>query len=315
MAGRRSLLIAGSLALMVVGLGGASSEAGARGLCAERPHVSPFEREVRDAIRDRKGFGFRHDRRYVVHVLRRYRRGFTPKERSYLRLRERIGQGIDVVRGYVAANARDVYGGVSIEDSPGRPYVLVRFTRDAALHEAELERRFPYPDNLDAIQVTYTEASLSSLVSRVVRDKGTLKRSGFHLTSGAPDIRRNRAEIRLITRRRDARAYFRRRYGAAVRVRVIARALTRLECTSPGSYRLLPDGRTLRVYWTTGPVSLVRVRVRETAREVRIGIVERWPNGAVPAIGLSRHALVRLHEPLGLRRVVGATTGLRIPRR
>jgi hypothetical protein len=289
--------------------------ASARGLCAERPRLSPFEQRVRDAIRSRKQFGFRHDRPYVVRVLRRYRRGLTPQERGYVRLRDAITRAIDVVAGYVADHASDVDGGTSIEDSPGRPYVLVRVTRDAARHEAELKRRFPYPDNLSVTTVPYTEASLSALVDRVVRDRRTFERDGFHFVGGGPDIRANRAEIDVITRRRDAREYFERRYGPAVRVRVVARELTRLECTSPDSYKPSSDGRTLRIYWITGPVRLVEVRVRRTVREVRIGIVERWPNGGVRAIGVSRKALVHLRRPVGSSRVVGATTGLRIRQR
>ena len=70
----------------------------------------------------------------------------------------------------------------------------------------------------------------------------------------------------------------------------------------------------LRLEWITNSVySLERVEVTETPSSVRIGIVERAPNGLVTLEGVDRRKRVRLRSPLGGRRVVDARTGRPIP--
>jgi hypothetical protein len=305
---RRAVVAA--LALMALN----PSAAKAGGLCDERPQLSEFELRVLDAIRSRAAFGFRHDRPYVIWVLRHYRRGLTPAERDYLRLRNRLQVLAPIVSAYVGSLPAGVSAGVALADSPGRPLVLVRVTRDAALHQAELRRRFPYPENVDVVEVPYSLDLLRGLFSRVFFDRQALRQAGFHVLGGGVDIGANRANVLLITRRPDAQAYFEARYGP-VQVELIARTLTSRRCTSPNVYTLSRDGRTLRVFWTTHPSSrLIRVRTRRGRRELRLGVVERIRNGGGAGIAVSRHALVRLRQPLGPRGVVGATSGLPVGR-
>lgn len=286
-------------------------------LCAREPQPSAFQREVAAAIRTRRQFGFRDDRAYVRR-LQRSRPGprtvLTKRERAYMRMRTRLTRAAPTAAGYLGEWPADLSGGFSIADSPGRPYVLVKVTRDPAGHEARLRERFPFPDHLEVEQVAYSLRQLGNLSERIVADRQALAEDGFRLQSTASHSAVNAVVVELITRRRDAESYFRDRYGPAVTTNVLARRPTRLECSSPDSYRGGRDATTLRIHWLTGSSRVVAIRVREGPRKVAIGIVERVKNGAVRLVGINRRRKVELRRPLGDRQVVGATTGRPVDR-
>lgn len=289
----------------------------AKRLCAREPQPSAFQREVAAAIRMRRQFGFRHDRAYVRR-LQRSRPGprtvLTKRERAYMRMRARLTRAAPTAAAYLREQPADLSSGVSIEDSPGRPYVLVKVTRDPAAHEQRLRERFPYPDHLEVERVAYSLQELDDLAERIVADREALAEDGFRLQGTASHSRVNAVTVDLITRRSDAESYFGDRYGPAVATNVIATRPTRLECRSPDGYRGRPDARTLRIHWLTGPSRVVAIRVREGLHKVAIGVVERIRNGARLTIGINRRRKVELRRPLGDRQVIGATTGRLVDR-
>jgi hypothetical protein len=54
--------------------------------------------------------------------------------------------------------------------------------------------------------------------------------------------------------------------------------------------------------------------VQETPTTVRVGAIEREPNGPVAGVGIGRTAVVTLAAPLGARTVLDAETGRRLLR-
>lgn len=76
-----------------------------------------------------------------------------------------------------------------------------------------------------------------------------------------------------------------------------------------------PGGRTLRIYYLTGPAFEVeRVRVDQSPQAVTITLLERTPGpGAQSAVGEIRCQQVTLARPVGDRRLIDGATG-RTPR-
>lgn len=229
---------------------------------------------------------------------------------------ERLLDELPAVKRYVAREARDVFGGISLErDRRPSPYLMVRFTRDRARHEAALKRLFPYPDRLRTAQVARTQAELYRLKDRVAADWEALEAEGFAMSTVGVHISGNVVNVTVITRREDAQAFFAARYGDAVRVDVIAREPYKLVSTKAEGYTVSRSGRTLRLRWTTNSVyDLVRVEVRETQRRVTARIVERAPNGVVTLIAVEKQKLLRLQRPLGRREVFDAAARRVLPR-
>jgi hypothetical protein len=104
-------------------------------------------------------------------------------------------------------------------------------------------------------------------------------------------------------------------FGPVVRAEVIATSRYAAVCTPAGGYSVGPSGSRLRVFWkTNGVFKLIRIKVRETARSIRIAIIERAPNGPVTLTAKEPEVLVKLRKPLGRRAVVDAETGRRLRR-
>jgi hypothetical protein len=229
---------------------------------------------------------------------------------------QRLVDKVPLVKRYVAREAKDVFGGISLErDRRPSPYLMVRFTRDRERHEAALKRLFPYPDRLRTVQVAHTLAELEALQERISADREALRAEGFEMTALSAELDGNVVGVDVITRREDAQAFFAARYGDAVRVDVIAREPYKLVSTKAEGYTVSRTGRTLRLRWTTNSVyDLVRVEVRETRRRVTARIVERAPNGPVTLIAVEKQKLLRLQRPLGQREVFDAAARRALPR-
>jgi hypothetical protein len=266
------------------------------------------------AIRYRRSFGFRTDRAYVRRVQRRGRMdrelgiAFTRREWRYLRMRGRIEHSGGRVRAYLRRHA-DLSGGESIEDDwPRGPYLLVRLTRDQALHEAALKRIYRYPDNLRTVAVQHSERELRHVQDSI--DFDAHGADGFFLVSTSVDIDLNRVVVGLITGRTDHAAYFAQRYGPLVVTRVIATERTRLECRRSVGYRLSRSGRSLRVlYFSGGGARFERLELDEGRRRVAVGVVEDVPNGPRTSDLRYESRVVRLQRAFGDRVVIDAATG------
>src|SRR3954454_7646307 len=194
-----------------------AAPAAAQNLChgqlAPKPKPTPVQREqadLEDWAAQRAQFGFRHDIAYVRKLVKagvwEYDVGYIPVTRAenrYLKLRDELTLGPRAER-YLSAH-RDVTGGVSVEDDwPHEPYLLVRFTKDVARHEAEVRRLARYPHNLRGKRVRYSDRALDRIAKRIERDSKRLDAAGFHLTGvsgggGADDT----VEIEMITKRTD----------------------------------------------------------------------------------------------------------------
>jgi hypothetical protein len=268
----------------------------------------------------RASFGFRHDLKYVKLLVKRgvreYDVGYIPvthAENRYLKLRDELTLGAKGNR--FLHDHRAVAGGVEVEDDwPHQPYLEVGFTRDVQQNLEQLRSLARYPRNLRAKRVPYSEHALTHLANSVWKDAKRLRAAGFILTSTG--VGAFTADADVITTRTDAKAYFRRRYGAGLKVSVIATEETELECAASGTYSIAPDGKSITVYWTTGGgAKTERVELTERADQVEVGVVERVPNGPRTLEAIGAEQTVALSAPLGGRAVYDAATGLRMLQR
>jgi hypothetical protein len=280
------------------------------------PKPPPTPAEKRQAnlehwARQRAEFGFRHDLAYVRKLVKRgvweYDVGYipvTPKENAYLKLRDKLELGPRAAR-YLARH-RDVDGGVSVEDDwPHEPYLLVRLKRDVARHLAAIKRLARYPHNLRAERVRFSERELRTLDDRIWRDAKALKAAGFELVeSGIGD---SRLQIGVITKRLDAKAFFRRRYGDGVEVEIVAREPYALACVAASSYTVAADGMSVNVTWDSGGgQEPERIEVTEFPDRVEVGVVERHYNGPSTDDARVYERPAPLSAPLGNRPVIDA---------
>lgn len=282
-------------------------------VCAPLPEPTPA---IERYMAQRAMFGFRHDRAYVRELIRRgvweYDVGYipvTPAENRYLRLRDKLQLGPRVSR-YLRRHS-GLSAGLSVEDDwPREPYLLLRLTADPDRYRAALERRAAYPHNLRLKRVAHSTRDLERVQNRISDDSDALERLGLHWTSVGVDMDHNDVLVEVITTRNDAAAVFRRRYGPAVRVKVIARTLTSPECTDVYGYRPGPDPDSLFVsYESGGGARFDHAVVQETADAVTVAIVVQAPNGPRTADSAIASQLITLAGPLGNRKVIDRRTG------
>ncbi|MBE2319690.1 hypothetical protein DVA67_027220 [Solirubrobacter sp. CPCC 204708] len=295
-------------------------------MCAYRaPQPAPTAAEkelaqLKEYARQRAEFGFRSDLAYVRKLVKagryEYDVGYIPvtkREDDYLKLRDRLQIG-DAGYRYIRP-IRDFYGGISVEDDwPREPYLLIRFTRNVEGYLAGLKRVARFPDNLRAKRVRFSERELDRLRDRVHEDSRRLRKAGFHIQGSSYDTDKGVAEIELVTKRTDAKTYFRKRYGARVKPIVTDTETTALECGNPTSYRIAPDGGSIVVRYETGGGAVYeRTELVEHADRIEIGIVERAPTGFRTADLQIRDApATALSAPLGTRAVIDMRTGRRV---
>jgi hypothetical protein len=309
------MVLAPALASLALFAGG---ERVCQGQIDTDPPPRPSALEI--AISYRRAFGFRADRAYVRRVQRTGRTDpwleipLTRRESRYIRMRFRIQNNDDrEIRRYLAGHP-ELSGGVSIEDDwPREPYLLVRVTRDQAAHEAALKRIYRYPDNLRTALVEHSYDELRRVQDTI--DFDAHRADGFWIATTSPNIERNRVLVRLMTARTDHAEYFAGRYGPLVATEVIATEPTRLRCSKTLGYRLSRSGRSLRLWYESGGgARLEQVELRERARRVHVGVVERVSNGPITADLRIETRTIRLRRPLGDRRVVDAGTGQTVRR-
>ncbi len=289
------------------------------------PRLSPAEEVLRETISIRKAFGLPHGRAFVRRInadaaARRRARaieliGFpmTAHELWYMRMRERFEHGPASRRLYrYLRTQRATLAGTSIEDDyPRSPYMLIHFTRDLARQRRAIAKRFPL--RFVVHRVRYTQRELFRIQDSIDFDE--LEREGIHFVSSVPEPERSRVRLEVTTARSDVREVVRRLYGPAVFVRVIATTPTYLACSSPETYSVSEDGRTLDVsYIDSGSVTPRYVEIVETPTEVRVGIVTEVPRGVVTSDAVPYTLSVTLSEPLGDRVVRSIRSGRRVKR-
>jgi hypothetical protein len=136
----------------------------------------------------------------------------------------------------------------------------------------------------------------------------------LHLASTGISVSRNRVTIDVITKRADAAAYFRARYGDGVATDVIATELTSPECADLFTYRPAADGMSLVVtYEAGGGAELDHHEVVEHADRVEVAVVVQVSNGIITTDSRPADVVVPLAAPLGTRKVIDVTTGKRLP--
>jgi hypothetical protein len=282
--------------------------------------LSPAERALREAVNERHQLGFRSDQAYVQRLLGSGAPTVeadgaifpvTAREKRYVLLRERLDLGAKGRRYLARRPAIDA--GWSIVDAwPRDPYVLVHVAADPAPHRAALERIARFPTHLRVERVRFNERQLRRVQNRVDDAGRALRTAGFTVEGTGVDDDSNRVEVELVTRRGDAAAYFRKRFGP-IKTVVIATEPTELACTQSGAYEIAPDGMSLTVYWTTGGgAKFDRIEVTELADRVEIGVVERVPVGARTLEAIGAEAPAALSAPLGARPVIDAADGERM---
>ena len=240
----------------------------------------------------------------------------TKREDEYLQLRDSLTLGTAGNR-YLRPR-RDQYGGASIEDGwPRAPYLLVRFTKDVERHLAALKRVARFPDNLRAKRVRYSERTLDRARDRVSDDIEQLAKVGFHVQTSSYDTDKGVAEIELVTKRTDTKAYFAKRYGKLVKLIVTGTETTELECAPATAFKIEPDGRSIRPrYESGGGAEYERTEVTEFPDRVEIGVVERAPTGPRTLdLRIGDAPSTTLSAPLGDRPVIDTRTGKRLPLR
>ncbi|MDA0183454.1 hypothetical protein OJ997_24305 [Solirubrobacter phytolaccae] len=293
-----------------------------RGQNAPPPPISEEQRELEQLkswAASRAEFGFRHDLEYVRKL---YEQGTweydvsyfpaTDRENEYLKLRDRLTLGAKGDR-YVREH-REVYGGLSVEDGwPRDPYLRVRFTRDVQHHLAALKQVAAMPKHLRAKRVRFSERALRRVQSRVDDDWKALDKAGFHLQSTSSDTDRGVVKVELVTKRKDTKAYFAKRYDSRVKPIVRGTEETVLGCHTSTSFSIAPDGLSITVtYESGGGAQFEKTEVVQNPDRVVVGVVERSSTGPRTADLVIKTAKVPLSAPLGDRAVIDAGSTQRL---
>ncbi len=266
------------------------------------------EKELQTQIRQRKHYGFRSDRAYVLE-LRAAGESFTPAEQRYLKRREALSPGAGVTR-YLRKHP-EISGWWDVRDDwPRRAYVAVFLTDDSARQRATIERLATFPAVTRVVRIRYSDLERDRVQRRIERDYRKLHKAGFDAVETDAETGTDRVEVSLVSKRKDASRYFKRRYGAMVRTRVTPED-TVPGCARASTYMIAPDGMSLTVSWSDAPKAQ-RIEVTERAGYVAVGVAVRYsvyPSGFGDPGGT---ATVKLGAPLGNRPVYDAYDGSRL---
>jgi hypothetical protein len=307
---RRALLIA------VLTLVAVPASAAAQQVCKVPGPEARGENRILEQIRQRERYGFRADRAYVESLQASgvvYRSlgdlRVTPEEARYLDRRRALRLGAPATR-YLRRHERVSAWWDVRDDWPRGAYVAVFIADDPARHRAAIKRLAASPRFTRVVRVRYSDRELERVRDRIDRDEARLRRAGFTAAYSETEAGTDRVDVTVITRRTDAAAYFKRRYGPMVRTIVIARSRSLEGCVDVDRFEIAPDGLTLTLSWSNaGPPE--RFEVSERADRVVIGVVERVrvDEGFGEESGSGE---VKLGAPLGDRAVYDANDGSRM---
>lgn len=267
-------------------------------------------------VESRKAMGFRADEAYIRKLVRRglwhYGHWFpvTPREKEYLRVRDRLDIG-DAARRYLRRH-KDLDGGRTIQDDwPRGPYLVQQLTRDRVEHTAALKRLVLFPDNFRTRIVPLSYRQLER-IGRAAQHGGH-DADGFDVEATLVDERRNLVRIFLITKRPDHREYFRERYGPRVRTRVIATEQTTHDCPALHGWRPGGTPNEIELWWDAGGGGVfAAAEVVELPDRVEVAIVAEVPAGLRTADSRPTPHTITLAAPLGDRPLISTTTGKRL---
>lgn len=309
-------------AVMVTGMAALGASPAAAAVCDERQpptRAERFERQVKAGQEFRRDYGMPASRRRVVRVIRGpHKRLFgyvalSSREKRYmLRRTDTYGPAWNRLNRFTRQH-RLTFGGFSVgNDYPRGPAAVLRFTRHVRQRAREARKLAPFPVRVR--KVAHSERRLRRAQNGV--DFDALSDEGIAIQSAYVAVDRNRVLLEVISDRPDAVERVERRFGPLFIAKVIARHPTRLVCVRPRRVKVSADGRHLTLrYETNSAYDFERVFVEEGADRVRVGIVERAPNGAVTLVAQTRTAKAVLSEPLGDRRLVYAGNGKAITAR
>jgi hypothetical protein len=276
-----------------------------------------FESKVGSAQQLRSGFKMPSDRALVEQMLRdpayagsirQYQMALTADEARYMvsRLDLQRTEFTAPITDYFERNAGAYYSFAIVDDFPRDAYFAV-YVKDPERHAQALVAISP---RIRIFPIAVSREALEAANQRVNKGRAQLETEGIHVWGWGPSTDRNTVEVWLISARPDAAAIVESRLRPYVKANVTDTRLSHPECVSATGYWGRRGRRTLDVAWKTGGGSdLVSIGARESARTVRIRIIERQSNGPVPAILIYRHERLRLRRPLGGREVVDAETG------
>lgn len=300
-----------------IGLALAGAAPAQAAVCDEVPpptRAERFERRVHQGQAFRRDAGIPAGRKRVIGVLRSPRKSLrwgvplSPFEADYI---DRVSStsssaGWERVERY-ARRRPSAFGGISVgRDYPRGGAAVVRFTRRIAHHRAALRPLADFPVRVK--RVDYPERRLRRLQDRI--DHDALADEGTDIQGIGVDIDRSRVQLDYISARPDAGRRIRAFFGPLVVSERIARRPSRLICTKAKTVAVADDDRSLTLsYFTNSEYVFERVFIKEEEDRVKVGIVERAPNGFVTLVGSHRTAEATLSEPLGDREVVDARTG------
>lgn len=308
---RRTLLVV--LAILAAPSAAAAGEP----VCPVPGPEARAEKQLREDMRQRARYGFRADRAYVRSLTTRSRQHLipvTPAEERYLDRRAELRLGARASRYLRDRPAISAWWDVR-DDWPRGAYVAVFIADDPAEHRAAIRRRAAYPRATRVVRVRYSDRELRRVSDRIERDVERLDRAGFHGVETDLLEGTDRVDVSLATSRADHAAYFKRRYGAMVRTRVISTRREVPYCVDASSFEIAPDGLSVTVSWQDGPAAPHAVEVVEGADRVSIGIVDTYELGTATTGESGGTASVRLRAQLGSRAVYDANDGARLLQR
>jgi hypothetical protein len=274
--------------------------------------------KVEQAMRFRRLFGLPSDRAHVRRVQRSDARrddqgfAFTKREWRYWRTRTRIELSDKSRLERYLDRHPGLLAGVSIEDDwPAGPYLMVWLTRDQAVHDAELKRRYPY--RLRTALVQYPREDLEAIEDTISADRDALEAEGFDVRNVGIDTETNRVVVHMVSPRPDHLEYFQARYGPEVHTIAVPEP-TRLDCQKLQRVRVSSTGRSVRLDWVySRGDEFERVEVAERGDRVEIGIVLRVDAFFRFSDARPDSTRVVLSRPLGKRRLIDAATGRPAP--
>lgn len=290
-------------------------------VCAQFVPPTPaerFERDIRVGRAFRRQLEIPASRAVVVRALRSDDRqlvfgqyAMTPREAAFVRRRNRQGSSpvFEELNRYGLSRPGSFAGLRVGSDFPRGAAAVVSFSSGLARHRAALrDVDAPFPVRIE--KVRYSLRELSRVQRRIADDIKVLRRRGIAVSSIGAYNASNRVTVEYVSAREGVSRILRRRYGPTVIGDRVARKPTRLVCTEVTTADPSADGRSLALeYFTNSEYVFERVFIEESADRVRIGIVERAPNGGVTLAGAQREAEATLGAPLGDRELVHAVSG------
>lgn len=118
----------------------------------------------------------------------------TSSEQSEMRRRDRVSNEVGEIRQWAIGNVRDRFGGIWIDQDAGG-IVYVSFTDNAERYRPRIEAMLSEPQNLRLQRVSFSEAELDALHTRIGSEVDRLRQEGIEVREIATATDRNTVQI------------------------------------------------------------------------------------------------------------------------